>query len=138
VDKFTFRDFFGRLVAALILVFATFNPSGYSYSHWVAHDFPKLTALQAVAGVLLLIAWIMFVRATLKSIGILGVGLVAVLFAALTWLAISMGWLALGSRHAIGWIALVALSVTLALGMSWSFVNRRLTGQIDVDESENS
>jgi hypothetical protein len=25
----------------------------------------------------------------------------------------------------------------LAVGMSWSFVNRRMTGQIDVDETEH-
>jgi hypothetical protein len=42
--------------------------------------------------------------------------------------------LSLGQRQTIGWIALVALAVTMAVGVSWSFVNRRLTGQVDVDE----
>jgi hypothetical protein len=31
------------------------------------------------------------------------------------------------------WIALLCLSGLLAIGMSWSHVRRRLTGQIDVD-----
>ena len=138
MEKFTFTGFLIRLAAALALVLLTFNPSGYSYAHWVAHVFPKIDAQQAVAGVLLLIGWIVFIVATLRSIGILGVMLVAVLFAALTWLMVSMGWLSLEHKRAVGWIALVALAVTLAVGVSWSFVNRRLTGQIDVDSDDNS
>ncbi len=138
MEKFTFKNFLSRLAAAFALVLLTFNPSGYSYSHWVAHVFPNVDALQAVAGVVLLIGWIVFVVATLRSIGFLGVVLVAVLFAALTWLVVSMGWLSLKGNHSMGWIALVALSVTLAIGMSWSFVNRRLTGQVDVDEADNN
>lgn len=137
MEKFTLQSFLLRLLAAFALVFLTFNPSGYSYIHWVAHEFPKISALQAVVGVLLVAGWIVFVVATLRSIGVLGVILVVVFFAALTWLMISMGWFALNSAKAIGWITLTALSVALAVGVSWSFVNRRLTGQVDVDETDN-
>jgi hypothetical protein len=34
------------------------------------------------------------------------------------------------------WIVLVGLSLLLAVGMSWSHIRRRLTGQVDVDEVE--
>jgi hypothetical protein len=59
--------------------------------------------------------------------------LIAALFAALTWLMISIGWLSWQQKSAIGWIALLALAVTLAIGLSWQFIKRRLTGQV-VDE----
>jgi hypothetical protein len=134
MGQLTFTGFMLRLIAALALVFLTFNPSGYSYAHWVADVFPKVNAQQAVAGVVLLIGWVVFAVATLRSIGRAGVALIAVLFAALTWLMISMGWLSMENKAAIGWIALVALAVTLAIGVSWQFINRRLTGQLDTED----
>ena len=133
MNNFGFTSFLLRLLAALILVFATFNPSGHSYLHWVAGEFPRINAQQAVVGILLVIGWIVFVVATFRSIGRVGVILIAVLFVALTWLAVSLGWLSMQNKQAIGWIALVALAVTLAVGVSWSFFNRSLTGQQDVD-----
>lgn len=135
MQRLTVTGLMLRLLAALLLVFATFNPAGYSYAHWVAAAFPKVSALQAVTGVVLIIAWVIFAVATFRSIGRVGVILIAVLFATLTWLAFSLGWLSLQRGQAIGWIALLALAVTLAVGMSWSFINRKLSGQIDTDDA---
>lgn len=135
MQNLTLPGFLFRLLAAIVLVFATFNPSGYSYVHWIANVFPKVTAAQAVVGIVLIIVWVIFAVATYRSIGKLGVLLIAALFGALTWLAFSLGWLSMERKHAVGWIALFALAVTLAVGMSWSFINRRLTGQIDTDET---
>jgi uncharacterized membrane protein YozB (DUF420 family) len=134
MERLTLTGFLLRLAAALVLVLATFNPSGYSYSHWVAEAFPKLNAQQAVAGVVLLIGWVVCGVATLRSIGHIGVALIAALFAAVTWLMFSLGWLSWQQKGAIGWIALIALAVTLAVGLSWQFINRKLTGQIDTDD----
>ena len=47
---------------------------------------------------------------------------------------ISVGVLTVQSPDMITWVALICLSGLLALGLSWSHVRRRLTGQIDVDE----
>jgi Family of unknown function (DUF6524) len=131
MERLTFPGFLLRLAAALVLVFATFNPSGYSYLHWVSGVFPKINAQQGVVGVVLLIGWVVFAVATIRSIGRVGILLIAILFAALTWLLISIGWLSWESKQAIGWIALATLAITLAVGVSWSFINRRFTGQID-------
>ena len=131
MERLTFPGFLLRLAAALVLVFATFNPSGYSYLHWVSSVFPKINAQQGVVGVILLIGWVVFAVATIRSIGRVGILLIAILFAALTWLLISIGWLSWESKQAIGWIALATLAITLAVGVSWSFINRRFTGQID-------
>jgi len=133
MPQISFAGFLFRMLAAVFIVFATFNPTGHSYAHWVAQSFPKVSAIQVVAGIVLLMLWVVFVVATLRSIGRIGVLLVAALFAALTWLAFSMGWLAMTQKSAIGWIALFALAFTLAIGSSWSFINRRLFGQVDTD-----
>lgn len=136
MPRLTFAGFLLRLVAALVVVFGTFNPAGFSYAHWIAGTFPSVDAWQAVAGVVLAILWVIFAVATARSIGRLGAVLIAALFAALIWLGFSLGWLSMEHKQVIGWLALLALAVTLAVGMSWSFVNRRLSGQVDTDEHE--
>ena len=123
-----------RIAAALALVLLTFNPSGYSFGHWVAQDFPRLTPLQVIAGLLLLIGWITYVTATMRSLGLLGVSLMVALFAALVWLAVDSGWLHLKGGSALAWITVLVTGLVLGIGMCWSFVRRRLSGQTDVDE----
>jgi uncharacterized membrane protein len=73
---------------------------------------------------------------TRDNAGARNVGLVlaALALGAIIWLLVSMGWLDLANRGALGWILLVMLAVVLAIGMSWSLVQRRLTGQADVDD----
>ena len=123
-----------RILAALGLVLLSFNPSGYSYFHWVAHGFPHLTAAQLVCGLVLLICWVVYVTATQRSLGLFGVGLLLALFAALVWLAVDQGWLRLAGGSSLAWISVIATGLILGVGMCWSFVRRRLSGQTDVDE----
>jgi len=133
MERFTASGFLLRWLFAVALVLLTFNPAGYSYYHWLAAGLPKVTPAVAVCGLLLLIGWIVFIGATLRSIGSIGILLAAALFAVLLWLLVSQGWLDLHDTRALVWIALVVLSLILAVGMSWSHVNRRLSGQTDVD-----
>lgn len=123
-----------RVLCALLLVLATFNPSGYSYGHWLAHGLPHVSAAQAVVGLLLLICWVVYVTATLRSLGLFGVTLLAALMAALVWLAVQNGWLHLRGGSVLEWIAVIATGLILGAGMCWSFIRRRLSGQADVDE----
>lgn len=123
-----------RILAALALVLLTFNPSGHSFGHWLASGFPHVSAAQAVVGLVLLIGWVIYVTATLRSLGLFGVVLLLALFAALVWLAVQDGWLHLNGGSALEWIAVIATGLILGIGMCWSFVRRRLSGQTDVDE----
>lgn len=123
-----------RIIAALALVLLTFNPSGYSYYHWVARLFPHVSALQVVGGLMLAIGWVVYVTATRRSLGMLGVALLMALFAALLWLAVQNGWLHLSGSQALAWVIVVCAGLILGVGMCWSFVRRTLSGQTDVDE----
>ena len=133
-DTFSISSFLARAAFALALVLLTFNPSGYSYAHLLQDGFPKVTPLEAVAGVVLLIGWFVFLSATLRSIGVLGMLLALALFAALIWLIVSWGWVTLSNTSAILWIALVILALILAVGMSWSHLYQRWSGQATVDD----
>jgi hypothetical protein len=137
-SHFGFASFALRALFALILVFLTFNPSGYSFVHMVVEGFPKVTPVEAVCGILLLIGWLVFLSATLRAIGLLGLLLTAALFAALVWLVISWGWISLQDRDVIVWIALVVLSLILAIGMSWSHLYQRWSGQATVDDVDEN
>jgi hypothetical protein len=137
VEKLTFVGFLLRAAFALALVLLTYNPSGYSYVHMLQSGFPAVTPLEAVLGLLLLIGWFVFLRATLSSIGALGMVLLLALFAAFVWLIVSWGWVKLSSTGAIVWISLVVLSLILAVGMSWAHLYRRWSGQATVEDTDD-
>ena len=50
------------------------------------------------------------------------------------WVLFDYGWLSFDNPTLNTWIAILALSLVLAVGLSWSIVRRRLTGQADVDD----
>ena len=133
MEEFDFPGFFWRLLFAMALVLLTFNPTGHSYYHWLAEGFPSIQPLEAIAGILLLIGWVFFVRSTLAAIGTLGLVLLAALFAAIVWWLVSQGWLDVSNRSAMAWVVLVILGLMLGVGMSWSHIRRRLSGQASVD-----
>jgi Family of unknown function (DUF6524) len=137
MEKFTASGLLVRFLLALALVLATFNPTGISYLHWFFDEFPAITALKVVVGIGLLIAWIVFVRATMQAIGIVGVTLMALFFVALIWLFVSWGWIDIArSQRAFTWVVLVIVSLVLTAGVSWAHIRRRLSGQATVDEIE--
>ena len=134
MEAFTPLGFLLRWLAAIVLVLVTFNPTGHSFYHWVVTSTPHVTPLNAVVGIVLLAGWIVFLTATMRSIGLIGVALLAAFFAAVIWLFVSWGWLDVHNRAAMAWIILVIFSLILAVGVSWSHMRRRFTGQADVDE----
>lgn len=123
-----------RFVAALALVLLSFNPSGWSFYHWVTAAAPQITPPMALAGIALLIGWVVFLRATMRSLGIGGVLLALAFFAVLVWVVVYYGWLSMQNTRAVIWIALVVIAAILSMGLSWSHIRRRLSGQADVDQ----
>lgn len=138
MHSFTWQGFGLRFLFALILVLASYNPTGYSYAHWLGDVFPSITPVLALSGLFLLIGWAVYIRATLRSLGPIGLGLAIAFFGCIIWLLIDMGWLSLNNISAIAWLVLILLAAVLALGMSWSHVRRRLSGQVDTDDIDEN
>ena len=136
-NEFNVGSFFARWLFAALLVFGTYNPTEYSYLSWLLAEGTEFGPIVALVGMILLIAWIVFLRATFLSLGWLGICLGAALFACVLWLLVDVGLLSLNSTSAITWLVLLVLSLILATGMSWSHIRRRLTGQFDVDDIED-
>lgn len=133
---FGFGDFLWRWVFSQALVFATFNPTDWSYLRWAASAWEADLPLVAFLGVVLAIGWIILLRATLNSIGLFGVALIAAAAGTLVWLLIDRGLLSVGDPGLLIWIGLVILGLILGLGVSWSHVRRMISGQVDVDDVE--
>lgn len=132
-NGFGFGGFLVRLILALIVVFATYNPEGTSYYQWVYEDLSNFTVLKAFIGVVLLIGWIILLRATFGSLGIIGVTLAVAFFGLAIWLIIDVLGLSTDNQRIISYIVGIMIACVLSIGVSWSHVRRRLTGQIDTD-----
>jgi len=131
--------FLWRFGAALALVFLTYNPSGHSAWHWIGSaifdsSFGPLHLL--LVGVLL-VGWAVFWIATWRALGTLGVTLSAIVLGAMVWFLFDIGLLENKSASAITWIALFCLAAILAIGVSWSHVWRRITGQVKVEDVDD-
>lgn len=135
----TATGFLWRFVAALVLVLLTYNPSGQSGWHWIssamaASEFGPLHLL--LVGILLA-GWAVFWIATWRALGTLGVVLAGVILGAIIWFLFDIGLLESHSVSAITWIVLVALAAVLAVGVSWSHIWRRVTGQFNVEDVDD-
>jgi hypothetical protein len=122
-----------RIVLALVLVLATYNPSGHSYFHWALADFKAIDAVRAFAGALLLACWVFAIRTTMVSMGALGIVLLGLVLGTLVWLLFDIGAIKADAPHLLIWIVLVTISLILGVGLSWSALRQRLTGQVEAD-----
>ena len=140
-----FKVFGGRFLVALLLVCFTWNPTRYSYISWASHhigaalkngwaDERRTVALVAFVGVILLIAWLFYLRTASRTLGSVGIILAAGLCATVYWVLASYGVVGLQNATVLQWLALVLFAVILAMGMSWSHVRRIWAGETTVED----
>jgi hypothetical protein len=131
---FSAGDMAARMAAGVALVLLTYNPSGYSYVEWFMNRGDAGLSALALVGVILLIAYVIFIRATLRAMSLFGVILAAALIAAFLWVLVDNGVLRLDGQAAMQWAILIGLGLIMGIGLSWSHVRRALSGQSDVDD----
>ncbi len=127
-----------RWLGAFVLLTATYNPTGVSFVGWAHANWEESLPLIVLFGLIILVAYVLFLTAVFRGIGTLGVGLILSVFAALIWVLVDFGWLSLDNPGALTWLALVAMSVVLALGMYWGILWRRMSGQLEVDDNSEA
>jgi hypothetical protein len=126
------RGFLLRFVGALVLVFATYNPEGRSFTHWLLR-FDGFTPLKAFVGVALTIGWVVVFTAAWRSLGFIMTGLVAALVGTLLWLVVDTAHGSM-SLHAVAYLALIGIAFALAVAMSWSSFRRGVASRFGSDE----
>lgn len=129
--------FLTRWGAAFILLAITFNPTEYNYVTWVRTYGGDNLSIAVLVGLLLSVGYIIYLRATIRSIGPVGMTLVLAIVGALLWVLYDLGVLTLDNKSMNVWLGLFALSVVLGIGLSWSHVRRALSGQSDMDDVDD-
>jgi uncharacterized membrane protein YobD (UPF0266 family) len=97
-------------------------------------NYQQNLSLTVLLGLILLVGYIIYLRATLRSIGLFGMILILAVVGTLLWVLYDQGVIDLDNPTLNTWIGLFALSIVLAIGLSWSIVRRKLSGQADVDD----
>jgi hypothetical protein len=132
-NKLTAGGFLFRWMAALVLVLGTYNPTPYNFISWVTEDATRgdQLPLKLLIAAVMIIGYVIYFRATFQSIGFIGIGLALLFFGGLIWLLLDYQILDLREYGTIAWILLFILATIMAVGLSWSFIRRMLSGQID-------
>ncbi len=126
--------FLARWVLAFGLLTATYNPTPWNYLVWSVENYSLQTPMVVLGGLLLIAGYIIYLRATLRSIGLIGMGLVTAIVLAAVWVLLDQGFMSLDSPDVKIWITLTILSFVLGIGLSWSHVRRAISGQSDMDD----
>jgi hypothetical protein len=127
---------FLRWVFAFLLLAATYNPTPYNFVSWALASYQTQLPLIVLSGLVLMVAYIVYLTATLRSIGLFGMILVLAIVATIVWVLYDRGIISLANPTMNTWIALFSLSLVLAIGMYWSILWRRISGQLEVDDND--
>ncbi|MBP7778599.1 MAG: hypothetical protein KA371_15900 [Acidobacteria bacterium] len=121
-----------RVGLALVLVIVTFNPTGVSLFHWITAAPVAVTPGKALAVLALAISWLVCLRTAFISLGAVGLLLGAALFSVLVWFLVDRDVMSL-TGSGIVWVVLIVVGVLLGLGLSWSLLRAKATGQVEVN-----
>jgi len=127
---------FARFLFSLALVLATYNPTGYSFYHWITDFGEGLLSLRVIVALTLAMIYYMLFRvvfAAFRRSGMIVGGLAGVLFAT------ELARVVAGRQSQHSWhfyfllgqyVTLCTVAIMLSLGVSWSHLMERLTGQL--------
>jgi len=125
-----------RWIFALLLLAVTYNPTPVNYVRWSMGNLDSQLPMIVLAGLVLLVGYIVYMTATLRSIGAFGMLLILAIVGAILWVLWDRGVISLADPGLVTWIVILALSLVLAVGMHWSILWRRLSGQLEVDDND--
>jgi hypothetical protein len=126
-----------RWIVAFLLLALTYNPTDLNYVRWAMASWSTSVPLVVLFGLILIVAYVVFLTAVLRGIGTIGVALVLAVVGALVWVLWDQGWLTLDNPGLNTWIGLIALSLVLAVGMYWGILWKRISGQVEVDDESS-
>ncbi len=128
----TIPGYIVRLLAAMLVVFGAYNPSGYSYYHWLQIDFGDW-AFKLFIGLLLIVAFYLQINAMWRSMRLIGTGSLTLVILAGGWLASDLGLVDLNDQTQLILGGQIGITALLGTGLSWSHIRYRLSGQVDLE-----
>lgn len=131
--KFGLYSIFLRWLLVAGIVFATYNPSGRSFFHWAPEadvDF----SLKLAVGLVLLTANLTLLNLALRSLGYIGTFLVAISTISIAVTLERLELVRLETRDSLVLYIILFLTLALTLGVCWSAIRTRISGQVDSDD----
>jgi hypothetical protein len=122
-----------RFLFAFALVVLTWNPSPVNFFRWAFNQWSSMPPVVLFVALALAAGWVVFIRATARSLGTLGVVLAIALAGTVLWM-LNRYLLDLTNGTVLAWALLTLVAGVLTVGMSWSHLRRRWSGQADVDD----
>jgi len=125
-------NFILRWLFTLFLVFSTYNPSGRSFYHWAITTESPATMV-AITAIMLIASYAFLIRSTWRSIKPVGALLVVIFLVLFNVMLAGLSFVTISADGVIV-MCLVSISTLLAIGVSFSAIRARLSGQIDSDD----
>ena len=133
--KFLARvPFWAWLLVLTVLCYAVWNPWGVSYMHMVG-DGDVSGSTKLLLGVLLIIIFGIFIKATVSSLGRVGLTLYCILIAVIIYFLADHNMLKAENIGILGNLAPFLIALLLAVGSQGAKIYRAITGtgQVHID-----
>ena len=130
--------FWGWLLILTIFSYLVWNPSKFSVFHMRTPDGPqwplpaKLLVTLVVVGIL-----VFFFIESKKAIGNIGLSILAVIFALVIWLFVSLGVLDTENAGILKYIAPFICAIFLTVGSQFNKIRRSISGTVSVDHTSD-
>ena len=121
-----------RTVSCFLLLFTTWNPTGYSYVAWLGADDGGRLSVKIAVGVLLLALYAVYLRVAWVALGLSGVLTAATILYSGYLSLRHLGLLDSGAPLWSGYLSLILAALVMATGVCWSHFKRRISGQSHV------
>lgn len=125
------RMLFNRWLMSALVVFGAYNPSGYSYCHWVTRG-DGISPLQVFAGIAIFIGAVVIARMAFLSVGYIGSAIIATVVMMVILFCVGLDLFEFEDVEITIYTVQFWLSFVLAAGTGWSFIQRRISGERDV------
>lgn len=135
------KTFVNRLLFAGVLVLLTYNIWDFGYYNWAFETpfegFNTLSgAGKIVAGIVLSVAYLILIWATIRALGVIGIVIMMTVLFAFVYLVWAGGLIDLGNTNSNIIVGQVLTSIMLAEGSVWGIFWRRSTGQVLTEDPD--
>ena len=124
-----------RMSVAFLIVFLTYNPTGYSYLHWLAQFDNSLLSLKVMVGILLFIFLQVLFSITFSIFRLSGMiaGVITAVLLSQHVLILVLAEKRMGSFDGyilwLGYLLPMTAAIVIGAGTSWAQIMTRLSGQ---------
>lgn len=121
----------GWALFTLVLVYATWNPTGYSMTEYVMWSDGR-RAVRFFVAVVLLAVYAFYLHETFLTFNYKGAIIFVLFVAGVLWLAVDFGVLSAASTGAWRWLAPGIFALLLTVGLQGNRIYRNATGRVPV------